>query len=156
MEESNISFTSGDNKFNFRVAAFITHKNNVLVEKAFDFYNLPGGRVHMGESSQDALLRELREEMNFTPKKFKLIQVCENFFDWMGKHQQEMLYIYHIPLDETSPLVKKNNFKCADNEKEIFSWRRFDEIKDMKCLPECIYDLVERNDHSNITHSITR
>ena len=153
MENQNISFVVGNQKFNFRVAGFITNGNKVLLEKTFDFWSLPGGRVQMGEGSLEAMKREIKEEMQVSPKSCELIKVCENFFKWNGNNQQEMLFIYRINFDDASEIYKKESFTCADSPNEVFTWHDIEEVKNLKCLPEIIYDLV-KDENQNIEHII--
>ncbi|WP_321300075.1 (deoxy)nucleoside triphosphate pyrophosphohydrolase [Marinifilum fragile] len=58
------------------VAAILCYENEILcvqrpesklsyISKKFEF---PGGKIEMGESHQDALERELKEELKITPK----------------------------------------------------------------------------------------
>ena len=155
MENQNISFVVENQKFNFRVAAFITYKNKVLLETSSNFWNMPGGRVQMGESSFEAITRELDEEMGVVADNCKLVRVCENFFEWMGNHQQEMLFIYKVELDETSELVQKDNFKCKDSDKLTFKWHNFEDVAGLNCLPKCIYDLV-KEDNNGVKHEISK
>ena len=153
MENKNISFNIGKDKFNFRVAALIKHKNKILLEFSWDFWNMPGGRVQMGESTLDALKREMLEEMNLVVEDCELVQVYENFFDWLGDNQHELLFVYKIELDENSELLKKDDFKCSDSDEITFKWHDAKDVKNLKCLPECIYDLAV-NDYKTIQHSI--
>ena len=54
-----------DVKLNVRVGAIIRYKGKILVEKNnnVDFGVIPGGRVKTLESSKDALIREVKEEI---------------------------------------------------------------------------------------------
>ena len=54
----------------------------------------------------------------------------------MDKYQQEILFIYLINLNNENKLFNLNNFKCNDEPSKIFSWHKFDEVKNLKCLPE--------------------
>ena len=93
--------------------------------------------------------------MNVTPRNITLIQVCQNFFEWMGSYQQELLFVYNIELDEDCELLTKDNFKCADASDKVFKWHDFASVKNLNCLPTCIYDLVEQ-DNTNIHHTINK
>ena len=155
MENQNISFVVENQKFNYRVAAFITANNKVLLESSSKFWNMPGGRVQMGESSLESIKRELLEEMNVSYKNCTLIQICENFFEWMGNKQQEMLFIYKVELPDGCELLTNDNFRCNDASDKIFKWHNFEDVKNLNCLPTCIYDLV-KNDFNGIIHSINK
>lgn len=61
-----------NNTFGFAVKAFITNQNNeILIIKKSDKedigrldYDIPGGRLEFGEKPEEALKRELMEELN--------------------------------------------------------------------------------------------
>ena len=121
MDDKNLTVENGNNRFNFRVAVLIENNGRVLLENSGPFWNMIGGRVHIGESSLDAAKRELKEELNIEVESLKLINVSENFFEWMGKNQQEMLFVYRTNVDDKYEIVKQEEFKCLDSN-EIFKW----------------------------------
>ena len=55
-------------KFNFRVAAFIQNCEKFLLQKSDkdSFYGLIGGRVSFGETTFEAIIREVNEETEVT------------------------------------------------------------------------------------------
>ena len=55
-------------KFNFRVAAFIQNGEKLLLQKSDkdSFYGLIGGRVSFGETTFEAIIREVNEETEVT------------------------------------------------------------------------------------------
>lgn len=151
--EKDINFLVENNRFNYRVACFITHNGMVLLEKNnhVDFYNLPGGRVKMNESTLNAMKREIKEEMAIDHIEPKLFYVVENFFFWRGENVHELLFIYDVELNQDHPLLQKNTFACEDNKENIFYWTKFDDMQKMKCLPKIIYDLPKM-DFNEIKH----
>ena len=56
-----VNFSVDANRFNFRVAGFIRIDDKILLQKSpqMDFYNLPGGRVKFGESTVEAIIKEV-------------------------------------------------------------------------------------------------
>ena len=55
-----ISFKMGDEKFNYRVSAIIISNGRILAmyhDKPSEYYSLPGGRVMMGETAEQAMVR---------------------------------------------------------------------------------------------------
>ena len=61
-----LTFPCPDGVFNVRVAAVLLHGNKLLAmrDERSPYYYLPGGRVHLGESFEAAVLRECREELD--------------------------------------------------------------------------------------------
>ena len=69
-------------KLNIRSGAVIIHNNKILTHKNIDkdHYCLPGGRVEVGESSEDTIKREIYEELGKEVEIIKYISTIENFF----------------------------------------------------------------------------
>ncbi len=65
-----ISFKTEEGKFNYRVCGIILSGGKILAmrDERSPYYYLPGGRVTMGETAENAVIREIREELNVTPK----------------------------------------------------------------------------------------
>jgi ADP-ribose pyrophosphatase YjhB (NUDIX family) len=82
-------FRDGDTVFLCRVAGVAVHEGRVLLHRSEhdDFWALPGGRIEVGESSTQALRREMREEVGADVTVGRLLWVVENFFQ-------------HYPLDQ--------------------------------------------------------
>ena len=72
-----------DYKLNIRAAGIIIHNNKLLTHRNVnsDHYALPGGRVEIGENSEETIKREILEE---TGKEIEIkgyISTIENFFE---------------------------------------------------------------------------
>lgn len=66
-----ISFRMSDEKFNYRVCAIIISNGKILAihhDTQMPYYSLPGGRVMMGETAEQAVVREVQEELGITLK----------------------------------------------------------------------------------------
>lgn len=88
---------------NIRVAAWIEHQDELLIcTYPNGIQTLPGGRVKFGESTLQAVMREVQEETNEHFTNPQLIAVIENFFTY-DKPFHEFLYVYkgNIPYKET-------------------------------------------------------
>ena len=83
--------------FKMRVAAIIKKNNKILFTKMNnnDFYCLPGGYVSLGETTKEALERELQEEIGELVKVETYQGLIENFFQ-NNKHKNihELSFYY--------------------------------------------------------------
>lgn len=151
MDEKNITFVNGEDRFNFRVAILIENNDRFLLATSGEFWNMVGGRVHLGESSLEAAKRELKEELNIEVDNLNLINISENFFEWMGKKQQELLFVYKVILTSEYTITSKDEFNCLDSD-EVFKWHDKATIENLICKPEIIKKLIFQDDE--ISHNI--
>ena len=84
-----ISFKSGNEKFNYRVCAMMISDGKILAmhDERSPYYYLPGGRVEIGETAENAVIREVQEELSVTPRQthvfcFKLSPCASAGFFW--------------------------------------------------------------------------
>lgn len=77
------------------------------------FYGLIGGRVSFGETTFDAIKREVNEEIGVTlnEESIYFFKIVENFFNYDNKRFHELLFVYKI---ENNDLNKLDNFKTLD------------------------------------------
>jgi len=75
-------------------------KDQILVFEAFDsvkgtpFYRPLGGAVEPGETTEQALIREIREELGQEITDLKLLSVIENLFTYEGSPGHEIVFVY--------------------------------------------------------------
>jgi len=95
---SNLTFDEGVNRVNVRCAGIMRQNGHVLVvrEDDDDFVCLPGGRVQRGESSTQAIHREMDEELGATINSPELKYVLENFFWRYEKKFHEFAFYYEV------------------------------------------------------------
>ena len=77
-----ISFKCGNEKFNYRVCAMMISDNKILAmhDERSPYFYLPGGRVSMGETAENAVIREIKEELGITPKVVRPLWLNQAFF----------------------------------------------------------------------------
>ena len=150
-----ISFYTNEGRFNFRVAAYVTCGDKMLIEHTdgVDFANLIGGRVHLSENTIDAVKREIKEEIGVEVKKQKLMVIAENFFEWQGKKVHEMLFIYKVELAKKY-LQQLDGVNVLDHDNQYVEWVEKSKIKDYVCKPNIIYELPKLENNDFITHKI--
>ncbi len=84
-----------------RVAALCVIRNGdrILVALGYapqkgEFYRPLGGGVHFGESSRDAVMREVMEEIRAEVTNLRCIGFLENFYSRAGRPQHEIAIMY--------------------------------------------------------------
>ena len=81
-EKMNCRYDRGDDRFSYRVGAIIVEDGAALLatNDSADYYYSIGGGVHFGETSRDAVLREVKEETGVDYEIDRLAFIHENFF----------------------------------------------------------------------------
>ena len=95
-----ITFDEGDNRFNYRIAGVAVHNDSILLHQAEGdaFWTFPGGRAEFGESAQQTMRREMREEMGADVEVIRLLWLVENFFTYANRDYHELSLYFLIRL----------------------------------------------------------
>lgn len=153
---SDLSIIIDGVKFNFRVGLLVKMKKQVLVEcnQDYDFVVLPGGRVKTLESSEDALIREINEEMkiDLTNYNLEFIGADENFFELDNIKYHELYFIYKIEIDENNEDFK-NGMINYDSKVNYYKWVDILDLKEVNLLPKSLINIIDSN---GIHHSIQK
>lgn len=147
-----ISFLNGDRKFNYRVCAVMISDGRILAmhDERSPYYYLPGGRVKMGETAEQALMRELREELGIAPRILRPLWLNQAFFteDVDGLRYHELCLYFLMDLSDTELPTDGKAFTLTEGQHtHTFEWLAFDRLRDeyfyplflkkeIFCLPE--------------------
>lgn len=132
-----ISFKSPEGAFNYRAAAIIIHNGRLLVlqDEGIPHDYLPGGRVHLGEPAEEALAREVREELDMALPPHRLAFMAESFFTLMGVRYHEMC-LYYLMEAPSELLSRGERFTRVEGEEvHHFRWVKFEELRGLSFYP---------------------
>ncbi len=126
----------------------IKNKGRILVSPGYDkstkesFYRLPGGGIEFGETSLEALRREIKEELDAEIINCKLLSTIENIFTYESNPYHEFCFIYIAEFKDSS-LNEKDEFKILDSHDEgKVIWLDINEAEDKNIYPAGVKDLL--------------
>ena len=108
-------------KKNNKQILLMSRKKKETYKNAWEF---PGGKLKNGESFKDAIIREIKEELNITVKLKNLTKF--QYFSHQYRSFLLMMYVFEL---------SKWAGKIISNEGEHIKWVSAKEIKNIKLLP---------------------
>lgn len=149
--EYDCGFQKGNNWFRYRTGGIIIQNHKMLFVKSSvgDYYYMIDGGVHLGETSEKCIEREILEESGITAYVSYLAMVCENFFkgvdgniDGLDCHTIE--FYYYMTVSDDSGICKE-----MTDQGEQLVWIPIEKIQQSKIKPECIkehiYEIMNEN-----------
>ena len=154
-EKMDISFKSGNAKFNYRVCAMMISDGKILAmhDDRSPYYYLPGGRVVIGETAENAVIREVQEELGVTPKIVRPLWLNQAFFteDVDNLNYHELCIYFLMDITDTDLLTRGKQFTSNEGHRiHTFEWLEFERLKD-----EYFYPLFLKKDIFNLPNVFT-
>jgi ADP-ribose pyrophosphatase YjhB (NUDIX family) len=156
-----ITFKTVEGRFNYRVCAVIIDNNRILAmhDQRSPYYYLPGGRVKLHETAENAILRELKEELKIEARIIRPLWLNQSFFveDVNNEKYHELCIYFLIDISKTNFPLNNDNIEIFENDKKlVFNWLKLDELesqylyplfikKEIFNLPETLKLIVEYN-----------
>ena len=136
---------SDKEKFNVRTAAIIKYNNYYLISKREDkdYYSLVGGRILFNEDSKEAIIREIKEELNWDidSKDVKLIRIIENFYTYLdGARFHEYLFVYLIDVHNPDWMIQ--DFINLENPRMHMKWYNKENCLKLNIKPSILKDVL--------------
>jgi ADP-ribose pyrophosphatase YjhB (NUDIX family) len=120
----------------FLVRALIIKNRKILVcqTQGRGYFFLPGGHVEFGETMQDALRREMYEEMDAKVLKSQFIGGVENLFEQGGERKHEVSFVFHVDIDLDVVASKEEHIS--------FYWFTMEDFINRNVLPPALKDAI--------------
>ena len=152
-----VKISCEDGKFKFRVCGILKVNDKYLTVKIGEnsFYCLPGGHVELGEDTDSAVLREMKEELGYDIKIVKLVSIIQNFFKTKeGKVFHELGYYYIVEPTNVNN-VNLDDYVIIENDKgkEVrleFKWFTLEQLQSARFLPEVLKTQLTNNTFTSI------
>lgn len=134
-----LSVSINNTILNVRVSLILKTPKGLILEKdKAGFHCTPGGRIQTNETSVEAIIREVKEEMNIDISEVNYRATIENFFEHNGQKYHEFNIIHEAFLNIFT--------KLPDEFIEV----SMDEVKDMDIRPKVIHDLIKRKEIKHV------
>jgi ADP-ribose pyrophosphatase YjhB (NUDIX family) len=137
-----IIFKTDEYVFSYRVAGLLVHNGKVLLQRPQNdtAYAIPGGHVALGETNEETLVREFKEEINVDIKVGKLKWVGELFFPWGDKPCHQICLFYNVSLTKNTNIPLNGAFwgteQLEDKAFKLeFSWINIKDIETIELYP---------------------
>lgn len=138
---SDILFRKDGFVFSYRVAGIAVQDGKVLLQKPTneDSYAFPGGHVEFGETNEETLIREFREEIGADISVGELEWVAEVFFPWGESPCHQICLFYSIEItDDNIPkdgmFMAKEHIEGRNFELE-FHWIPVEKTAELEIYP---------------------
>lgn len=138
-----ISFRTEKGRFNYRVSAVVLRDGCLLTMKdnLYSYSYLPGGRVKMGETTENAMAREIQEELQAELTIVRPLWFCEDFF--VEEDTQERFHeicVYYLVDGSKLP---EGDFAYTEGERiNRFSWTKIEDVKNMRLYPAFVKERI--------------
>ena len=135
-------FSRGDKWFRFRVGAIIIEEEKILFvrNRREEFYYTVGGGVRLGETSEEAIEREVYEETGLKYEVDRIAFIHEYFFN--------------LRVDD---IRRECQEICTLGVREEFHWLALKELEKYEGYPEFLHEMIKNvRDDKRVGHLVTR
>ena len=136
------------------VICVFQQEDTILVAEGYDpvkedyFYRPIGGGIEFGETSEEALIREMEEELDTAVTQLVYLGTLENIFSFNGNTGHEIVRVYDAAFTDNF-FNKAITFEGIEDNGEKFKVLRLPiqtfQSGELRLVPENLLDLLEMN-----------
>jgi nucleoside triphosphatase len=107
-------------------AVILNSENKVLICRSNKWkqqYVIPGGHIESGETMEETLVREVREETGLEVYDIQLLGITESIYSKSFKNQKHFIFVDFICRTESNEVV-------LNEEAQSYQWIELSEIED--------------------------
>jgi ADP-ribose pyrophosphatase YjhB (NUDIX family) len=108
------------------------------------------GGIEFGETGEQAIARELEEEIGATATRIRYLGLVEDIFEWASQTRHELYLVYDVELAARDVYERAEvNVVEPDGTSYLARWRPLSEFSsgDARLVPEGLLALVEQARH---------
>ncbi len=153
MNKRDILINMEEGIFSYRVAGILIRNGMVLLQHPLNdpFHAFPGGHIRFGETSQEALIREFKEEVMADILPVRLVWVIESYFPlaiWAERRWHQICLYYLVSLCDERQMPLEGRFEMPDKtEMSIshleFVWTPLSALHTLQVYPTNAQDKLE-------------
>lgn len=137
-----ITFRTEEGRFNYRVCGVMLHGDRLLVmrDERSPYYYLPGGRVQINEPAEQAVVREIQEELGVQAAVDRPLWLSQSFFeeDVSGETYHELCLYFLMDVSKTD-LTERDSFSGVEKRhRHVFRWMPLDRVREEYLYPTFI------------------
>lgn len=147
-----ISINVEDYKLNVRAAGVIIHNNKLLIHHDLNngHYALVGGRITIGESSDETLKRELKEEVGKEIEITEYITTIENFFTLNNTKYHEIMFVHKAEFLNDEDKKIETDLKSIEGREDLrFEWIDLKDLDKYALKPQVIKDMLKNKEFTS-------
>ena len=135
-----ITFKTDDGVFNYRVCAIILNEGKILAmhDQRSPYFYLPGGRVSVGETAEEAVIREVWEELQIKASIDRPLWLNQAFFteDVANQRYHELCIYFLMDITGTDLLSRGEHFFRKEGSRtHEFQWLPFSQLQEEYFYP---------------------
>lgn len=124
------------------VICVFSHNGRILAVEGYDpvkhqiFYRPLGGGIEFGELSREALVREIREELDTAVTNLRYLATLENIFTFNGRPGHEIIQVYDGQFEDKT-LYRRPVLKGREDNGQPFTafWKSLSDFEGKNAPP---------------------